>query len=127
MASIYGFEGTRSWPTALFQRLKCRVGTLCDSKGWTAGDTSRQTVHSSVLLAIPLQQPAMRHASAFQAAHGGRQWRIRTNQELSMHYKILKWQYILKGLESLRHMIRTIKRQWLTKCLKSGGGMRKVG
>jgi hypothetical protein len=94
-ASIYGFEGTQSWPTALFQRLKRRVRTQCDNNGWTAGDTSRLK-----------QQPVTRHASAFQTAHRGRQKRIRTNQELTIYYKIPKLQYILKGLEPLKHMNR---------------------
>jgi len=41
MVSIFGFEGTRSWSTALFQRSKRQVRTQCDNNGWTAGDTSR--------------------------------------------------------------------------------------
>jgi len=41
MASVYGFEGTRSWPSALFQRLKRRVRTQYDNNGWKTGDTSR--------------------------------------------------------------------------------------
>ena len=58
-----------------------------------------ETVHSNVLLAIPLQQPAMRQVSAFQAAHGGRQWEnqnkprtwyILQNPEVTVHLNTLR-------------------------------------
>jgi hypothetical protein len=116
MASTYGFEGTRSWPTALFQRLKRRVGTMCDNNGWTAGDTSRPKLCTRMFC------KRYRYNNLCATSQRFRRHTEKDNGESEPRTSYIFQNPEMTGLVPLRHLIRIDQTTVANKMFENLGG-----